>query len=305
MIPWPSFSMLPLGASRLHTSERPSTTAQWVTLGRVLELERPPESRIVSDEYAPAFLTGSARRLLRPARTAFALTRRVERTDLASIMVSAICRHRFIDDHLLQAVPDVEQVLILGAGYDSRAYRFADELEQRPVFEVDLPPLSRQKAAVVASRPDLFGHASIERVEIDFRTQSLTEQLEAAGFRRGAPTFVVWEGVSMYLVRDAVVDTLSALGEVCGSGSVLAMDAWRRVAGNDAYTQLRRLGERGVGMIGEPIEFRVQPGDLAVLLADAGFTVIDVATATQMTSRFATDGRHCDQGMYVTAARLN
>ena len=128
-------------------------------------------------------------------------------------------------------------MLVLGAGYDSRAYRFADEIGERPVYEVDLAPLSRRKAAIVAAqRRRCSAHASIERVEIDFRTQSLTDRLAGRRFRRAArPTFVVWEGVSMYLTRAAVDGTLAALRRLCGPGSVLAMDYWQHVGGPRAY----------------------------------------------------------------------
>ena len=66
-------------------------------------------------------------------------------------------------------------------GYDSRAYRFADQLAGRPVFEVDLPPLSRRKAEIVAAHPEQFGHTAIRRVEIDFQTQSLADELWPPG----------------------------------------------------------------------------------------------------------------------------
>ncbi|MCW2655882.1 MAG: S-adenosyl-L-methionine-dependent methyltransferase, partial [Jatrophihabitans sp.] len=78
-----------------------------------------------------------------------------------------------------------------------------------------------------------------------------------------------------------------ALTSVCGPGSVLAMDCWRRVGGRSVYDQLRRLGERAIRLIG-----------------GAGFDVLDLATAGEMTRRYATAGRHCDEGMYVVAGRL-
>jgi methyltransferase (TIGR00027 family) len=295
---------LPLVPRELHTTDRPSSTAQWTTFGRALELGRPADERIVTDEYAPVFLSGTSRMLLVPLRAADPVVRRAERLEAAGLAASGLCRHRFIDEHLLEALPDVEQVLILGAGYDSRAYRFSRPIGARPVYEVDLAPLSRRKAAIVATRPDLFGHTSVRRVEIDFRTQSLPDRLADSGFRTGAPTFVVWEGVSMYLTRQAVDATLRALGAVCGPGTVLAMDYWQSVGGRSVYDRFRRIGERGIRLIGEPITFSIAPSDVPDLLAGEGFDVLDLATAGEMTRRYATAGRHCDEGMYVVAARL-
>ncbi|MDQ2797875.1 MAG: SAM-dependent methyltransferase, partial [Actinomycetota bacterium] len=217
---------------------------------------------------------------------------------------SGLCRHRFIDAHLLEALPDLDQVLILGAGYDSRAYRFARALDRRPVFEVDLAPLSRRKKQIVADNPAVFDRGNVTSVEIDFRTQSLDSQLTGSGFRPGTPTFVVWEGVSMYLTREAVIDTLGALVALCGRGSVLAMDFWQTVRGVGPYDQLRRAGQRAMGLIGEPIGFSIAPSRVGELFEPAGFDVVDLATADKMTARYATAGRRCDEGMYVAAARL-
>jgi methyltransferase (TIGR00027 family) len=285
----------------LHTTDRPSSTAQWTALGRALELNR--DVRIVTDVYAPVFLSDVSRALLRALTASGPVLRRAERFELAGLATSGLCRHRFIDEHLVAALPDVEQVMILGAGYDSRAYRFATEIGARPVYEVDLPPLSRRKATLVATHAELFGHASIHRVEIDFRTQSLQERLAGSGFDPGAPTFVVWEGVSMYLTRAAVDDTLAALATVCGPGSVLAMDFWQRVDGVGGY-ELRRRAERAMRLIGEPIGFAIDAGGVPSLLEPHGFGVADIAEADEMTDRYATGGRRCDPGMYVAAARL-
>jgi methyltransferase (TIGR00027 family) len=291
----------PIARPALHTSDRPSSTAQWTILGRALELSR--DERIVTDEYAPVFLSRPSRVLRRALTASGPALRAAERMSLAGLATSGLCRHRFIDEQLLAALPEVEQVLVLGAGYDTRAYRFATDIGSRPVYEVDLPPLSRRKAAVVATRSDLFGHASVHRVEIDFRQQSLPEQLAGSGFRSGVPTFVAWEGVSMYLTGDAVNQTLAALATVCGTGSVLAMDFWQRVGG-PAWRQVRMRAERGMDLIGEPIGFAVPASAAGALLAAHGFAVVDVAQADEMTSRYATGGRTCDPGMYVVAARL-
>lgn len=288
----------------LRDTDRPSSTAQWTTFGRALELDRDPAQRIVTDVYAPTFLSSGSRRLLAPLRPAGPVVRLGERSVLLGLAASGLCRHRFIDAHLLEALPEVDQVVILGAGYDSRAYRFARAIGERPVFEVDLAPLSRRKRSIVAAHASIFDRGHATSVEIDFRTQSLAGQLADTSYRPGVATFVVWEGVSMYLTRAAVTVTLSALAELCGPGSVLAMDFWQRVGGLGPYAQLRRAGQRAMGLIGEPIGFAIAASDVAELFDAVGFEVVDLATASTMTARYATGGRRCDEGMYVVAARL-
>lgn len=292
--------------ARLHDSQRPSTTAQAVALYRALELHRPPPERIVDDPFAPLFLTPASRALLGPLSVAQPVRDLAARHELGGLATYVLCRHRFIDEHLLAAVhhPDTRQVLILGAGYDSRAYRFARELAGRPVFEVDLPPLSRRKAAVVAAHPAAFTPGSVVRVEMDFERQRLPEVLRDAGFAAGARTFVVWEGVAPYLDGEAVGGTLGALAEVCGSGSVLAMDLWDGIGGSGRLAPLRRLGARAIALVGEPVTFGAVPAAARALLAGHGFGVTDLAGADGLSERYATAGRRSIESLYVLAAQL-
>jgi methyltransferase (TIGR00027 family) len=292
----------------LHTTDRPSSTAQWTALGRALELRRPPEQRIVRDEYAPLFLSDASRAVLRALQLAGPAVRLAERAELAGLAAYALCRHRFIDEHLKQALTEggerAERVLILGAGYDSRAYRFADELAGRPVFEVDLPPLSRRKAAIVAAHPDVFGHSEVRRVEIDFRTEPLAERLTAAGFDAGANTYVAWEGVSPYLSCAAVSNTFDTLRVLCGPGSTLAMDFWFQPPGHGPADQVRRLGARAVALVGEPVTFGIAPDDVGGFLDRHGFEVFDLVQSHELAARYSTDGRPTERSLYALAARL-
>ncbi|WP_375480370.1 class I SAM-dependent methyltransferase [uncultured Jatrophihabitans sp.] len=284
-------------------SGRPSRTAQATALGRALELSRDPAERIVSDPLAPFFLPPATRALLAPLYAAGPVVRLAERTPPAAISTSALCRHRFIDEHLLAALPDVEQVLLLGAGYDARAYRFANQLGDRTAYEVDLPAMARRKASVVAAHADLFGPAQVVRVETDFARQSLADRLADAAFPSGVATFVVWEGVSMYLAADAVRATLAALREVCGPGSMIAMDCWQRAGERTPLGAARRAGEQSLRLLGEPVRSALPADRAPALLDQHGFEVADLAQAAAMTRRFATGGRRCDRGMYVLAAR--
>lgn len=290
----------------LHRSDRPSLTAQWTALGRALELTREPSARIISDPLAPLFLDRVHAELLHraTARPGLDVLRSVERSEFAAIGTSALCRHRAIDAALLEALPEVEQVVVLGAGYDTRAHRFATAIGSRPVFEVDLAPLLRQKASVVAAHPRRFRSRQVVRVETDFADRPLRTSLLAAGFRPGAPAFVAWEGVSMYLDRAAVAATVRDLAAIGGTGSVLAADFFRRVPARRPMDAFRRVAAGSLRLVGEPIRFEPDPSDAAELGNDAGFTLLDLIDANAMTRRHATDGRRCDPALYVLRFRL-
>ena len=131
---------------------QPSQTAEGVCWMRGAEQRRKPAERIVDDPYAKFFLGPMLGATLNAWEASGVLG------DLAELfspglITFVLCRHRYIDDCLRRALGgNLEQVVILGAGYDMRAYRLAQEINHRPVFEVDHPATSRRKARILAVR---------------------------------------------------------------------------------------------------------------------------------------------------------
>ena len=111
-----------------------------------------------------------------------------------------LARTRAIDDTVRESLRgEATQVVILGAGYDSRAYRMQGPLRGATVFEVDLPPMQELKKLRQCAR--VLGRApgNVVFVPIDLATEDLGPALRKAGYRRDCKTVFVWEGVSMYL----------------------------------------------------------------------------------------------------------
>lgn len=281
---------------------RPSLTAEAVTIARALEHLKPEGDRIVDDPWAHLFLSAPARGAL--AAWSRSLSARLLRRLGPSGTTYVPLRHRFIDDHLSTALDSgTAQVVLLGAGYDMRAYRFADRLDGRPVFEVDLAPISRAKAATIERHADELPRPNVVRVEIDFETQSLDEVLAAAGFASGATTFFTWEGVPMYLTRAAVAATLAGVHDLGGPGSRLAHDMWFLVDDPGMLGTARRILPTALSLIGEAVTFAVHPEDYEALLARHGFRMVDCALASELQARYAPDARAVlDDSMYVLCA---
>jgi methyltransferase (TIGR00027 family) len=291
---------LRLFAHRLQS--RPSLTAEAVTMARALEHVKPPAERVIDDPWAQLFLSRAGQRAL----TAWSgsVTGRVLR-QLGPTGTSYVpLRHRFIDDHLLAALQaGATQVVLLGAGYDTRAYRYAEELDGRPVFEVDLAPISRAKAATIERHREEFPAANVVRVEIDFESQSLTDVLPDAGFRVRGRSFFVWEGVPMYLTRAAVKSTLDAVHELGGAGTQIAHDMWYLVDDPGPFGTARRTAPSALSLIGEPVTFGVHPEDYDAFLQRHGFRIVDLALASELQARYAPDARAAlDDSMYVLVA---
>ena len=271
-------------------------------MARALEHLKAPSRRIVDDPYAHLFLSRASRAAL--AAWSGSLTGRTLRRLGTAGTTYVPLRHRFIDEQLVAALDSgAEQVVLLGAGYDTRAYRFADRLGGRPVYEVDLAAISRAKAATIARNADVFPEANVVRVEIDFEAQGLAETLAEAGFRVGGRTFFAWEGVPMYLTRAAVKASLNAVWEMSGPGSVISHDMWHLVDDPSFTGSARRLAPSALSFIGEPVTFSIHPEEMGYFLRRHGFEMTELASAQALLDRFAPGARALiDESMYVLAA---
>lgn len=269
---------------------RPSRTAEAVAFMRALDHLRPAADRVVDDPFAAWFLGKLGRaHLASPVRAVF----------LPALVTYVQARHRYMDDTLRVALPGVEQVVILGAGYDMRAWRFASAVGSRPVFEVDYPSTQRRKERILGDRPS---PVDLRRVSIDFETQTLPEVLGAAGFRPGAPTFFVWEGVSMYLTRAAVKSTLLSLAALGGPGSGLTMDFWQLLDSPDLVATARRVSAGLLSLLGEPLTFALHPEEVGDFLRRLGWRVSDTADAQVLRQRYLRDGRGIYPACFVVTA---
>lgn len=135
-----------------------------------------------------------------------------------------IPRTRFIDACLEAAVTEgIAQLVVLGAGFDTRAYRFRDALREVHVIELDHPDTQQLKVRrvreVLESTP-----ANLTYVAADLRSDDLGEALRRGGHAGDRKTFFIWEGVTMYLPAEAVGSTLSWIASSSAEGSSLVFD---------------------------------------------------------------------------------
>ncbi|GIH08841.1 hypothetical protein Rhe02_69080 [Rhizocola hellebori] len=132
-----------------------------------------------------------------------------------------VARTKHFDSILLGEVQSgVTQVVILGAGADSRAYRFAAQLTGSTVFELDHPLTSAWKQRRVRK---LFGElpAHVRYAGVDFDHESLADALDRAGVDRAKPALFLWEGVTHYLTAAAVDATLAEVATFPARSSIV------------------------------------------------------------------------------------
>jgi methyltransferase (TIGR00027 family) len=212
----------------MEPNGQPSRTSLMVAAARAFGAREPDASVRNPDYLAAQFLGPEELQLIGEHPIAAALGDDYDHArqgmEVASISNMMLARTRFIDDHLQKAVANgATQVVILGAGFDTRAYRFAESLKGRKVFEVDYHSTQAAKRRRVA---EVLGQApgNVVFVEIDFQGEKLEDVLRSAHFQAGEKTFFIWEGVSMYLAESAVKNTLRTIATVSAPGSSLVMD---------------------------------------------------------------------------------
>ena len=189
---------------------------------------------------------------------AAALYRKAMRATTFGLIDHAVLRTRAIDTHLASALQSgIDQVVILGAGLDARAWRLPG-LGMTTVFEVDHPATQQYKQRRIGGRTP---RAEVRYVAVDFEKERFSEGLERAGFRSADASMWIWEGVAMYLRRDAIRDTLEQLTRLSAAGSELAMTY--RVPGMRPFGALGRAAIPALfKAAGEPLKGTLEPHDL-------------------------------------------
>lgn len=252
---------------------RASGTAEGIAYMRYYESLRPPAQRICNDYLAYHFMAWwvkTAALICRPFPSTF-MDWAFEKKGRGISGFLAV-RTRLFDDHVLTRVGEgVRQYVILGAGLDSRAYRFADQLAGVKTFEVDHPFSQAVKKERVAR---YFGKlpSLADYVPVDFTRDDLLTCLKNAGYDSSLPTVFTLEGVIMYLDEASVQKTLTFIREYSGSGSSVMFD-YVYAAALDGRLQSRVISHMNSlqYIFNEPILFGIEQGEAESYLRTLGF----------------------------------
>lgn len=254
---------------------RASLTAEWVALWRGLVDEHTPIPGY-SDPYAQYMLGPWARLWLRAGQLAFVTGRPDERLAALSVITLRVAA---LDVEIRRALASgVRQAVLLGAGYDTRAYRMA-ELAGVRLFEVDHP--ATQAVKLARARGLSARTEDLRYVPVDFTRDDLGVCLASAGHGADAPTVWIWEGVVMYLRDDALRATLSAVRARSAAGSTLLVH-YHAPDPEGWLSEVRHLFFRAIG---EPHVGLRDPAALHDALRRAGFTVADDMDAAEQAAR--------------------
>ncbi len=194
-------------------------------------------------------------------------------------------RHAYFDSRLQAALQaGISQIVLLGAGYDTRAYRFSELVTSATFFELDFPATAQRKAQIVSENQERLPNPKLEQLEIDFQKQSIRSVLSQSDFDTQKPSLFIWEGVSMYLSRVALRETLRQLHKLSCSGSELVMDWWFLLDSPDWYGAFARTGPNLLSLWGEPITFSLHPEENEFFMGRDGWQVHQLKNAADLES---------------------
>jgi methyltransferase (TIGR00027 family) len=266
-----------------------SRTAQWNALFRALETGG-PRGRLINDPLARRFLTGPLRAVGWGARIPGLAPVLGAIVDVVQpgVRPTVVARTRLIDEYMRKAMFDgIAQVVILGAGFDTRAWRIAGATR---IFEVDHPNTSAAKQRQLRNAKSL---APVRYVKVDFNHDELGKMLAVAGYDPIRPTFFLWEGVTNYLTEAAVRQTFAFIGKSAPNSRIAFTYVHR-----DIITHPQRFAaglqlERRLAKMEEPFTFGLDPGELTDFLRPYGLTVIeDIGSVDYRIRYLGTRGRH-------------
>lgn len=255
--------------------DRPSLTAEGIAILRENEMRKPASERLFEDPYARYFVRPWLAWVTR-------LFMSLGYADWRGpgVIGFLLARTRYMDETLLSCLQQgIQQLVILGAGYDARAYRFQDQLKGRvQVFEVDHPATQRVK---VDKLKKVFGKLPehVIYVPVDFDREALDERLLINGYREDLLTLFIWEGVTYYITPQAVDDTLAFVRQHSAAGSWIVFDYTYQEVVDGTYkrgeaTNLRRYR----GLTGEGMVFGIPEGTIESFLRARGFREIQKAS---------------------------
>jgi methyltransferase (TIGR00027 family) len=268
--------------------QEPSRTAGTAAAPRALESQKPVDQRVCYDPFAEKFLSPTFT-LLGETRVPKLLANWMYERMLPGFFGFTVARTRHIDEVVQTCIENgLEQLVILGAGYDSRAYRFEQLKKRTRVFEVDHPATQRIKVTklkeILGSLPE-----HVVLVPIDFTQQTLSQRLFESGYEKERNTLFIWEGVTYYLTPEAVDVTLAFVVDNSGKGSSIVFDYTHpSVVEGSCARREAKMFLRGADSFGEPLRFGIAEGTVKSFLMQRGFGQVNNVTTEWLKQHYFT-----------------
>lgn len=261
----------------VNLEKKPSKTAEEVTLIRLSESQKAEDERICYDPLAIHFISGETLEFL---HNNLEIDNEKE-VIFKGVANSIAARVRYFDDFVEKCVDNgLEQLVILGAGYDTRAYRLECLKINVKVFEIDHPSTQQVKIEKIK---EIFGSVPghVEYIPMDFEKQVLDESFLKSGYDSSKKTLFLMEGLTLYIMPKTVDGILSFIVTNSIKGSTVIFDYGclsediNENKDKETSKNLRKFMKES----GETMKFGLNEGNLEEYLAMFGFSDITNVTS--------------------------
>lgn len=271
--------------------QKPSETALFAALRRTLAHKEYKNERFGPDDLAEVFLPPYFRFFLR-----FRRMREGAKNRLAGFFPGLteymIARTAYFDRLFVGALnAKTSQIVLLGAGYDSRALRFADANRGTRIFELDAAPTQERKVQCLR-KARIAIPEQLTFVPIDFNRESLGDALGKAGYKNDQKTLFIWEGVSYYLEMESVDRTLEFVSHASHPESAIAFDHTVSLSEEnlDEYYGVREFAQSmKEHHASEELMFSIEEGGAEAFLRQRGLRMVDHLDNEEIESAFLLD----------------
>jgi methyltransferase (TIGR00027 family) len=271
--------------SRIFKHERPSFTAELVCIYRAIGTK----INVIQDELAYEFLDNDARFLVNLWCFGYNL---VGSRKFPMMQAPFLISRTYVIDEFILKAKNCDQVVILGAGLDARAYRMKLNNPKVKWFEVDAPATQKMKvqkvAEVQAKKPQVMKSTALKDGNVTFvscnfaANEDFNEKLKEKGFNMENPnTVIVLEGVASYLTWEELKATLSKIA-LCAPGTLFVMNCRSEdnKSRNSMFSEFLKLH------VGEEYKFALNPAESAAdKFAPIGFKVLEDLTFREAVAR--------------------
>jgi methyltransferase (TIGR00027 family) len=274
--------------------QKPSETASFAALRRAIAHKEFNNHSLGPDYLAEYFLDSPAPFLIKFKITRGMIKNRLDRF-LPGLYEFVIARTAFFDRTFADALKEgIPQIVLLGAGYDSRAYRFASVNTATQIIELDIAPTqNRKKECLQKANIDIPDQVTF--VPIDFNQDSSADKLGGAGYENHQETLFLWEGVSYYLDPSSVDGTLEFVSQNSHPKSAIAFDYAISISSEniDNYFGVREFTQTmQKHHADEQLLFSIDEGNTESYLAGRGLKIVNHLDNKAIESEFlmAEDG---------------
>ena len=189
-----------------------------------------------------------------------------------------LARTAFFDNVFIDALnKNIPQIVLLGAGYDTRAYRYAKLNNTTKIIELDIATTQNRKMKCLKkAQIEIPKHATL--VPINFNKELLKDVLEKAGYENNEKTLFIWEGVSYYLEPESVDATLEFVNNSSHNESVIAFDYAISISEEniDNYYGAKEFAQTWMKhRSGEPFKFAIDEGKIESFLEQRGLKIVN------------------------------